>query len=358
MLDWQGFKVDEDNPPLHRPGMYRFTNLLDGKTYIGVSGDVYERGRQHSASVVNGRSKFCKALRTFGVQSFLFEPLCYGVDVKALDNRWLFEVEAISIADHNSVSAGYNVLSQACGLVGPITQEFRDIVSEACLEVWARKGGHTPEARAKISNASKDWWATHTQTPDQRAAADLNAQKMLAASPANKPGWVPVHRIGMKDTEETKARRSASKRATHETRREQGLQHIWITDGVQECQILNTAPIPPGWYQGRQPKIGEVGRSRVGETRTEVACQHMSTSALNAWSDPAKREAMMRNRRPFCWITNGAVSRRLQDDEEMPEGFWFGMTKRCPRRSRVGEKRTEGLWFGRQTTPRMEETIG
>lgn len=198
------------------------------------------------------------------------------------------------------------------------------------LNASQRAGGppeHSPESKAKISDVAKDWWATHSQTPAQRAASDLAAQRMLAASPANKPGWVPAHRIGMKDTEETKARRSASKRATHEARRAQGLQHIWITDGVQECQILNTLPIPPGWYQGRQPKIGEVSRSRVGETRTEDARQHMSTSARNAWSDPAKRQAMMKNRRPFCWITNGVVSRRLHDDEEMPEGFRFGRLK-------------------------------
>lgn len=176
-------------------------------------------------------------------------------------------------------------------------EAFRDEVLERCQiekrfvrEQWyldnlqpvlntvLRASGHsqTERTRRAIGLASKEWWVKNKQTIAQQTAMIESLKLGRAKSKANKPGWTPTHRIGVKDSQATKEKRVASRLAFEAARREAGIKGCWITDGESERMIASTDALPDGWRYGRQPKIGEIGRSRVGEKRSDEARANMS----------------------------------------------------------------------------------
>ena len=166
MSVWRGFRVYEDNLPLPMPGIYRFTNLVDGKTYNGVSfTSVLNRCGQYP----NGKNlKFYKALRELGTHSFLCEPVFYTVP-ELLDGefnfkKFLHEVEADHIATMNSVANGYNTAVSSVGGPGSLGEEWsiknlaaRKARSEKERITGSKNGWkHSEEFKQKVREARKN----------------------------------------------------------------------------------------------------------------------------------------------------------------------------------------------------------
>ena len=111
LIPWNGFSIRADNVPLKLPGVYRFTCLVNGKPYVGISQDVFRRCRHHGE---NSPTKFRNAIRKYGRMNFLCEPLFYWTDGKP-DRSFLATLEAELIASHNSVAKGYNIAERSEG---------------------------------------------------------------------------------------------------------------------------------------------------------------------------------------------------------------------------------------------------
>jgi hypothetical protein len=135
------------------------------------------------------------------------------------------------------------------------------------------------ESRANLSRARTDVPQTEAQRKATLRSLELGRQK----SAANKPGWIPTHRIGAKDTAATIEKRRASRLAFEAAKQ---AKNWWITDGENEQMISSTDPIPLGWRRGRQPKIGEVGRSRIGEKRSDRARANMAAAHKRGEESP------------------------------------------------------------------------
>lgn len=170
---------------------------------------------------------------------------------------------------------------------------FRDEILERCpiekrfareqwyLDNWQpalnsvlRAVGHpqTERTRRAIGQASREWWTKNDQTVAQRTAMIESLKLARSKTKANKPGWIPSHRIGVKDSAEIIERRRQSRLKNKATMPK----HCWITNGAIEQQIEVKAVVPEGWWRGRQPKISKIGRSRVGEKRSDEARANMS----------------------------------------------------------------------------------
>lgn len=149
---WYGWRVTS-NVPRRLPGLYRFTNLVNGKVYVGISKNVHTRCKGHGEKKTSS-PKFANAIGKYGRQSFLCEPLFYWTSEEPLDRAFLCEIEAEFIALHNSVSNGYNVQDRSN--IGPFGAEWKarhDAMRWKMAEGSSRSARNmnlTPERRSEI----------------------------------------------------------------------------------------------------------------------------------------------------------------------------------------------------------------
>ena len=85
-------------------GIYKITNQLNGKVYIGQSVNIEQRWKRHKQEVKNGNKtyKLYNAIRKYGIENFSFEVL-----EECLRDE-LNEKEIYYIKKYNSYCNGYN----------------------------------------------------------------------------------------------------------------------------------------------------------------------------------------------------------------------------------------------------------
>jgi hypothetical protein len=84
-----------EEPLLPRPGLYRFVNLVNGKSYVGITKNVIVRVCRHARGI--GESNWAKAVRKCGAEQFRFEVPAYSIAEKPTDEKileWLIPAEA------------------------------------------------------------------------------------------------------------------------------------------------------------------------------------------------------------------------------------------------------------------------
>lgn len=89
-------------------GIYKYTNKINQKSYIGQSIQIEERKKQHiqasyNKNHINYYSDFHKAIREFGIENFDFEIL------EQCSKEQLNEREVYWIKYYNSYEDGYNM---------------------------------------------------------------------------------------------------------------------------------------------------------------------------------------------------------------------------------------------------------
>ena len=122
-------------------GIYKITNKLNGKVYIGQSRDIDARWRQH----INAKDNFAihNAIKKYGKENFKFEVL---LECPA-DMLNIWERDMIALYDCISPN-GYNLTEGGEG--HHLSEETRLKMSNT------RKGKHhSEETKIKISNARK-----------------------------------------------------------------------------------------------------------------------------------------------------------------------------------------------------------
>ena len=87
-------------------GIYKITNQITNKVYIGQSIDIQQRWKQHKHQAKNNRknNKLYWAMRKYGIENFLFQTIeqC-EFSQQQLDNRQRYWIEY-----YNSYENGYN----------------------------------------------------------------------------------------------------------------------------------------------------------------------------------------------------------------------------------------------------------
>lgn len=127
--------------------IYKITNKLDNKTYIGQTQNVSERFKNHKANAfckneknANNIQKLYRAFRKYGLDTFRFEVISDDIDNIQLD-FW----ERYFICLYDSVRSGYNI---AYGGNTPLgikrSDEFKRKMSVA------KKGTITSEATKEL----------------------------------------------------------------------------------------------------------------------------------------------------------------------------------------------------------------
>ena len=131
--------------------IYKYTNKLNGKVYIGQTVDEQRRINNHKKASNN--SLFHRAIRKYGFENFDYEVL-ERVDKSLLNER---EIYWIQYYDSTNKDIGYNLTSGGEGTSGyTYTDEQLKRRSEQSKGNKSFSGRHhTEETRKKMSDAQK-----------------------------------------------------------------------------------------------------------------------------------------------------------------------------------------------------------
>ena len=128
--------------------VYRHTNIINGKSYIGYTLRPKNRWQEHLYSAKYGSTyKFHRALRKYGEQSFKHEVLLDGL-LTLEQAKW---AERFAVVKYDSYINGYN--SNWGGGGAPFTEEHRRHMSEA--NKGKTRPPFTEEHRHHLSEACK-----------------------------------------------------------------------------------------------------------------------------------------------------------------------------------------------------------
>lgn len=108
-------------------GIYKITNTINGKCYIGQSIDIVRRWRQHRTDYQTEEKVLYRAIRKYGLENFSFEVL-EECEVTALNERELFWIN-----EYDSYNNGYNatLLTSVSGHpVKLLEQQVDEIISD------------------------------------------------------------------------------------------------------------------------------------------------------------------------------------------------------------------------------------
>jgi group I intron endonuclease len=131
----------------NKPGVYKITNLVDGKIYIGSAIRFRERYRKHFNSLKNNThcNKHLKAaVQKYGIDNFSFEV----VESTSLEQRKSREQELIFELKTFNDTVGYNLKCET-GTEAVYTKELRDSFREGGRKAGAmsREKYKDPEYR-------------------------------------------------------------------------------------------------------------------------------------------------------------------------------------------------------------------
>lgn len=180
--------------------VYRLTNTVTGKCYIGIcASKVQRRWRRHcnSAAANKPRNRNCPALhgaiRKYGEAVFNIETLYQAVNWKEA-----CKVERGLIAQYGTMAPnGYNLTSGGEGLLGlPMSEANKRLNS-----LRSKGKPMSPETRAKISEAAR----LKREAKPPRVIMPKAPRRYTAETRAKMSAW----QIGKKHSAETKAKIAA-----------------------------------------------------------------------------------------------------------------------------------------------------
>ena len=135
-------------------GIYKFTNKLNNKVYIGKSVNVERRIKRHlrEFKYENIQCYFYRAIRKYGIENFDYEIIC---ECKK-ENLDEMEKYYIHLYNSNNLKYGYNMTEGGDGALGThCTEENRKKLSERMKENNPMKNGMSDEQKKKISQSLK-----------------------------------------------------------------------------------------------------------------------------------------------------------------------------------------------------------
>lgn len=166
-------------------GIYKFTNNINGKVYIGQSINLEKRYGEHKRGHVNSNysnydTKFYRALRKYGFDNFSYEILEQSNDFTFEELNKL-EVEYIDY--YNSYNNGYNTQpgGDNCGTprvldVDKVLQIKDRIVNTKDLFSEIAKEYSVEESLITMINNGKVWnWIGNTDFPLRKNASSIAA---------------------------------------------------------------------------------------------------------------------------------------------------------------------------------------
>lgn len=121
-------------------GIYKITNLINGKIYIGQSVHIEHRFQEHHSEYEQERQKdkpLYKAFQKYGIENFTFEVIeeCSDVELNTKEEYWITYYD--SLTHHN----GYNIRSGGEGNYGENHPRHK-LTKEDVIDIRTRYQNH------------------------------------------------------------------------------------------------------------------------------------------------------------------------------------------------------------------------
>lgn len=124
-------------------GIYKITNNINNKVYIGQSWNIENRWKQHKKR--SQKSYLSNALKKYGIESFSFEVIITIKDTP-FTQKYLDKFEEIYIRKYNSLNEEYGYNIREAGSRGKLSE-----VSKKKLSLKAKGRVMPEEIKKKIS---------------------------------------------------------------------------------------------------------------------------------------------------------------------------------------------------------------
>lgn len=199
--------------------LYKITNQLDGKIYIGQSNNPEYRWKQHKA---DSRRTYPvqyihRAMAKHGVENFIFEIIASCKNQKDTD-----DVESILILQYNSRNdlSGYNLM--VGGSYGGHSEETKQKQREATIKQIETRGH--PAAGRIVTEETRE------------LMRKIRLEKPLDYTPERRQKMSEAH-VGIKDTDETKQKKSEKARLAWEKRQQEKLSTGELKCSAPGCDV-------------------------------------------------------------------------------------------------------------------------
>lgn len=165
--------------------IYIYTNVKNGKVYIGQTTDIVNRKSAHKykASIDRSNNKFYNAVRKYGWDSFTFNILVtiQSENIKDL-TIFLDAVETFYIWKYNSFKQGYNSTAGGhCYRGKEISEKFREYCKHRTYSEETRKKMSESARRKFVSEATKEKYRQNALKRNFAAYREITTEKRNAA---------------------------------------------------------------------------------------------------------------------------------------------------------------------------------
>jgi len=142
----------------HECGIYKITNIINGKCYIGRTADFYRRYHQYKYGFNSRKVKyinehFLNSMIKYGFDSFIFEI----IELCSFDETLVKEVNYMKEFKSTDKNYGYNKRSDSLG--GVLTSdETRDKISRRLKKEWSEgvRKNHGTKLKKSWENGDRD----------------------------------------------------------------------------------------------------------------------------------------------------------------------------------------------------------
>lgn len=178
-----------------KTGIYKITNLENGKIYVGSSCNIYNRWYQHRNSLNKGKHhsiRLQNAWNKYGESKFSFEIL------EIVERQQLIteEQKYLDLYESHNPNKGYNMLSIAGSNAGKVlSKETKKKISETRKKRGSAKGKNNPMFGRRITEKDHHMYGkTHSAEARQKISSnhcDVSGTK----NPRSKLDWDKVNFI-------------------------------------------------------------------------------------------------------------------------------------------------------------------
>lgn len=229
-------------------GIYRYTNLINGKRYIGQAIDLEERHNEHIYSVLNNRpgQMIEYAMVKYGIENFRYEIIeyCSKEELNDLEIYWI-DYYNTQNNRRDGLGYGYNLTkggsyipnSRKKKTQAPWNKGKTNVYSEDQLKRISDRtkvGMHKPESWNKFLNSKTDYSGENNPFYGKKHSIET-LQK------------ISINRKGKLHKSETKELFSKQRKGRK-----------WVNNGIIECFIKPEEfdnYINIGYCLGRLPKV-------------------------------------------------------------------------------------------------------